>query len=526
MTSKRNYCNGNELHEKILKGVNILADYVGSTLGPRGRNVLLKEAEKEPFVTKDGVTVSRFVAFEDHFENAGTQIIKQVAAKTNEDAGDGTTTSTILARAALNEAQKFLRSGIAPIELKRGMDLASKEIIAHLREASRPIHKLEDITHIATISANGDKVVGKLVATAVDQAGKDGAINIEEARSIETNLDMVEGFIFDSGYISSRFITDERRRVASYENCLILVTDFKLDSVDEVLPVLELVAREGRPLLIVDDEIEGQILAALILNVLRGTMKVAAVKAPHYGEERQSLLSDLAISTGAKFITRQSGTSLKDIKLKDLGKMKTVEISKNRTTIAGGQAEHEKIEERIENLKTQMKEEESLQACERIQERITRLSNGIAVIRVGGSTQVEVIEKKHRIEDALEAVHSAQLGGIHAGGGVPLIRASEEIVAPKDLTEEQKIGFNIVLKIIKEPIRQMAFNAGDSPDLIVSKVLDSSGNSGWDFSTNKLVDMIEEGIIDPVEVTCCALQNAISATSTLITTGHAIIESK
>ena len=524
--SDRNYCDGTDLHEKILKGVNTLADNVSSTLGPKGRNVIIHELNKPPFVTKDGVTIAKFIKFKDHFENVGAQIVKQAASKTNDEAGDGTTTSTVLSRALLRESQKYIRSGVSPTELKRGMDLASKTIIEELQENAAPITSKEDIENIATISANGDKVIGEIVATAIDQAGKDGAVSIEEARSVETSLDVIEGFIFDSGYISPQFVTDERRGVAKHEDCYVFVTDHKLEVLEEMLPVLELVARENKPLVIVAEDIEGQLLAALIMNAMRGSMKVVAVKAPRYGEERRAILSDLAIATGAEFITRKSGTQLKDVKLKDLGKAKTVEILKNRTTIAGGNASYEKVEERIETIKDQIAAEESIQVCERMQERITRLASGIAVIRVGAPTQVEMIEKKHRIEDALEAVNSAQREGIHAGGGVSLARTAAKVVVPEDLPSEQQIGFRVVLRAIKEPIRQMAINAGLSPDIIVEKVTNLSDSKGFDFATEQEVDMLEAGIVDPVRVTCCALRNAVSVASTLITTNYAIIETE
>jgi len=512
------------LHEKISKGVNKLADNVAATLGPRGRNVILQKNNAPPIITKDGVTIANFISIKDPFENVGAQVVKQAAAKTNEEAGDGTTTSTVLSRALLNEAQKYLISGIPPVELKRGMDVACEEVIKVLAENSKSIRSREDISHIASISANGDKKIGELIATAVDKVGRDGAITIEEARSVDTSLDLVEGFIFDSGYISRSFITDERKASIKYEDCLIFVTDYKLDNVEEMIKLLELVAREGRPLLIVADEVEGQLLAALIMNAVRGTMKVAAVKAPRYGEERRGILSDLAVATGATFVSRKSGVTLKDVDLTHLGKAKTVEIIKSRTTIVGGAAEMEKVDERIEFLKKQIEQENSIKYCERLQERITRLASGIAVIRVGAATQIEMIEKKHRIEDALEAVRSAQLGGIHAGGGVPLVRASKKIKPPKGMSEEQKIGFNIVVSAVKEPIKQMARNAGESPDIIVKMIENKGGNKGYDFSTGKMVDLLEKGIIDPVRVTSCALMNAVSVVSTLITTGHAIIE--
>ena len=522
--TQRKYCSGDILHEKILKGIDVLADNVASTLGPRGRNVILQQVEKQPFITKDGITIARFVNLPDHFENAGVEIVKQAAAKTNEEAGDGTTTSTVLARRLIKESQKYLRSGVSPIELKRGMDLALEKTIDYLQENSTAISSKDDITHVATISANGDKIIGNLVATAIDKAGKDGAVTIEEARSVATTLDLIEGFIFESGYVSPSFITDDRRNLIKYEDCLIFVTDHKLENVEEMLPLLEVVARENKPFIIIADEIEGQLLAALIMNSLRGSMKVAAVKAPKYGEERRAFLEDLSIAVGAEFVSRASGIKLRDIKLKHLGRAKTVEILKNRTTIAGGKADFEKVDQQIERLKEQIKQEESIHTCEKIQERITRLASGIAVIYVGAPTQVEMIEKKHRIEDALEAVKAAQLGGIHAGGGVPLARASRYVKATKNIAQEQKLGFQIVLSSLEEPVKQMAINAGLPPDLIVHKVKTLKGNMGYNFANEKVVDMMQSGIVDPVRVTCCALANAVSVASILITTNCAIIE--
>jgi len=520
---EKKFNNGFGLHEKILKGVNDLANNVATTLGPKGRNVLLQSKTGSPVITKDGVTIAKFISFKEPFANAAAEIVKQAASRTNEEAGDGTTTSTVLARAMFIEAQKYLKSGISPIELKRGMDAAVVEIIQYLKNNSCEVTNKKDIANVATISANGDKLIGELIANAIDLAGKDGAITVEEARSVDTTLNVLEGFIFDSGFVSSQFTTDERRGIVRYEDCLIFVTDHKLESIDEMLPLLELVAREHRPLVIVADSVEGQFLASLIVNVVRGSMKVVAIKAPRYGEERRGILSDLAIATGAKFITRESGTSLKDIKLKDLGKAKTVESNKNTTTIVGGAPDIEKVEERIEILKEMIKNESSIDICERMQERITRLASGIAIIGVGAATQIEMIEKKHRIEDALGAVKAAQLGGIHAGGGAPLIKAAKAL-KPPDLSEEQKIGFDLVLKATKEPIRQMALNAGQSPDLIVNMVEDGNDNCGYDFAVGKITNLIEDGIIDPVQVTCSALQNAVSVASILITTDYAIVE--
>ena len=520
----KEYCNGNHLHQKILEGVNILADNVASTLGPRGRNVILQNKGRNPITTKDGVTVAKFIELKDPMRNAGAQILKQASEQTNNEAGDGTTTSTVLARAILQQAQKYITAGVSPIEIKRGIDKTVDAMVKKLAKLSKPISSEEDIEHIAIISANGDSKIGNLIAMAVDRAGKDGAISIEEARSVETSLDVIEGFIFDSGYLASAFITDERRGVVLYEDPLFLVTDHKIEHVEEILAVLEIVAREGRPFVIVAESIEGQALAAMIMNAVRGTMKVAAIKAPRYGEERRAILQDLALSTGATFVSRESGMKLQDITLEDLGSAKKIESYKQVTTVAGGKGDWEQIEEKIEAYKAELQQTDSLHECERIQERITKLASGIAVIRVGAATEIEMIEKRHRIEDALEAVKSAQLEGIVPGGGVALIRALKGLKV-KTSSEEQDIGVKIIKAAIEAPLRQMAKNAGESADLIIEKVRNSkSETKGWNFATGKVVNMIDAGIIDPVKVTRCALQNGASVATALITSNHAIVE--
>ena len=519
----KQYESGQTLQQKIAKGIDVLADNVAATMGPRGRNVILHQEGSNPIITKDGVTVAKFVDLEDPFENVGVQILKQVADQTNTDAGDGTTTSTVLARAIYNNAQKYIASGVCPVEIKRGMDKAVAQVVSILKEDSKPVKSKEDIKHVATISANGDKVIGDLIATAIDQAGKDGAITVEEARSLETSLDIVEGFRFDSGYISPQFINNERRHAVEYENPYILVTDAKIETVEEMLPVLELVAREGKPFVLVAENIEGQALAALIMNAVRGTMKVAAVKAPRYGEERREILKDLAVSTGATFVTTELGHDFSKVKLTDFGTAKKINITKNITTIVDGQGDGQQIQERIETLKETIKETESLQECEKYQERITRLASGIAIIRVGASTEIEMIEKKHRLEDALEAVRSAREEGLVSGGGVALLRVANKLEVECD-NDEQECGVKIIQSILTAPIRQMLINAGQSPDVIISEVSNLEGDMGYNVATGEFVDMYETGIIDPVKVTSSALKNAASVVSTLITTNHCIIQ--
>ena len=522
------YSSNKVLQEKILKGINKLADNVASTLGPKGRNVILHQKGKRPIITKDGVTVAEFVDLKDPVENATAQILKQASAQTNSVAGDGTTTATVLARAIYTEAYKYLSSDTSPVELKRGIDKAVEELVLKLKEISIPISSVEDIENIARISANGDTAIGKMIATAVDQVGKNGAITVEEARSLDSSLEVEEGFRFDGGFFSTQFMTDERRGVGSYNDALVLVTDQKLSTVDELMPALELTARESRPLIIVAEEVEGQALAALIMNAVRGTLKVMAVKAPRYGEERRNILKDLALSIGASFVSRESGKKLRDAQLNDLGQVKTVEASKYNTTFVGGSGERAKIEEKIELLKEEIKQTENIHECERLQERVTRLASGVAVIRVGAATEVEMIEKKHRVEDALEAVRAARMDGIVPGGGCALL-AARELAQITIEHPEQAHGAQAVLEAVSAPICQMAENAGLSPDLTLARVMEiqkknSSATIGFNFRTGKMESLQESGIIDPVLVTISALQNAASVASTLLTTNYAIIE--
>jgi chaperonin GroEL len=519
----RDYDNKQSLQNKIMRGANVLANNVASTLGPRGRNVLLQEKGKMPFITKDGVTVAAFVALDDPFENAAVEIIRQAAIETNNTAGDGTTTATILARAILREAQRYITAGLCPIELQRGIDATVKEITTNLEAMAKPITSAEDIAHIATISANNDASIGSLIALAVDRVGQDGSITIEESRSLETSLDVTEGFKLRAGYCASAFINDERRNMMVYEEPYYLITDHKITTVDQILPLLEAIAREGRPLIIVAEDIEGQALAAMIMNAMRGTLKIAAIKAPMYGHQRRNLLDDLAISVGATFLTRDSAKKLNDVDLSDLGSSKFIEASKYSTTIVGGSCNFEEIDTRIEALKSQIEQTESMSECEELQDRIVRLSSGVAVISVGGSTEVEMTEKKHRIEDALEAVRAAQEEGVIPGGGSALLRACETIMIVTDHSD-QAAGAAIVKEACKEPFIQMAKNAGLSADVLMKEVIDSKNNKGWDFRNNELVNMLSAGIIDPVKVTKAALRNAASCAGTLVTTNYGVAQ--
>ena len=518
------YKSGRQLNEKILDGANKLADAVGATLGPRGRNVILKEKGKRPLITKDGVTVARFVEFEDPFENLGAQVIKQASEATNAGAGDGTTTATVLARAILEKAQLHLAAGASPVEIKKGIDKAATAIIDELRLLSREVSTKEEIEQVATISANGDNGIGKLIASAVDQVGKGGAITIQPAQSNETSLELTEGFQFDSGILANAFITDERRGIMKFEDCLVLVTDQNITTIDDILPALEIVARDGRAFVIVAEDISGQALAALIMNKMKGTMNVAGIKAPRYGEERRNILSDLAVSIGATFVSRESGVQLRAVKLEHFGTAQTIEAGKRYTTIVGGNQDDDEVEKRIETLKLEIEREKSLAVCEKIQDRITRLASAIAIIKVGGATEIEMIEKKHRVEDALEAVNSAQQEGIIAGGSSVLLRVAKRIDV-KTETPEQQIGAEILKEALREPFRKMVSNAGLSPDIYLEKVENhTNSDAGLDVTLGEIVNMFTYGIIDPFKVVRCVIENASSAASILLTTEVGIVE--
>ena len=518
---------GEELRQAIVKAVNELAEPVASTLGPKGQNVLLKNKGKPCYVTKDGVTVAKEFGGIDPVTDAIAEIVKQASHETNTSAGDGTTTSTVLTRAIINEAQRYISSGVSPIEIKRGMDKTCEALIEGLISIARPIRSVEDIQHIARISANNDRTIGDLVARAVDLAGKDGTVIIEEARSNKTSLNLIEGFKIDSGFAAGAFMTDERRGICYYDNPLVLVTDERLETVDEMLPLLEQVARDGRPLVIVAEEIEGQALAALIMNAIRGTMRIVGIKAPRYGEERKSILKDLAISVGADYISREAGLLMRDVKIEHLGTCKSIEVGKSLTTFVGVKGEGQAVEERIEAVKGLLRQTESEHEAKILNERITRLASGVSVIRVGGATDVEMVETKHRIEDALEAVKSAQKDGIITGGGTALLNAI--FVTDGDEldfeNEDQGLGCKILLKACEAPFRQLCRNAGLSEDILLKEVQSQNDvNCGYDFRNHEMCNMYEAGIIDPVKVTKTALTNAVSAASTLLNTNHAIIQ--
>ncbi len=523
----KQYSNGKNLHQLMLDGINILADNVASTYGPKGRNVILRKKDGRPIITKDGVTVARFVNLEDPFQDAAVEIVKQASERTNSDAGDGTTTSTILARAIFSKSLDLIDRGLSPVEVKRGLDKVCKLVCEKIEERSKPISSIEDIAFVAKISANNDQVVGDLVSTAVDKVGKWGSVTIEDGRSTETTLDLVEGFRFQSGYLSNYFVTDERRNVCRYENALLFLCDAQIDQVQTILPVLEIAAREQKPVVLISDDIEGQALSALVMNSARGSMKVAAVKSPKYGEERRSVMSDLAISTGAKYFRTMMGDQIRDVSINDLGTCQSIEISKYGTIIVGGGGDFEELSSRLEDLKQQVKDAETLVDAEQIQERVTRLSSGVAIIRVGAATEIEMMEKKHRIEDALEAVRSAQQEGVVAGGGLTLYRISQTIlddIRNIELTDDQKFAAEIFYDVLRSPIDTMSCNAGYDFETVNSAIENEKDSVGYNFLTGEVSEMFDSGIIDPAKVTKNALVNAVSAAGTLLTTNFAIIE--
>ena len=515
-----------QLQEKLSSGVNKLADCVAVTLGPRGRNVMLRTAGR-PVITKDGVTVARFFETADPFEDAAASVLKEVAENTNSSAGDGTTTSTVLARSIFNEAQKYVRAGHDPLELKRGMDKTMTAVLERLEEVSRPVQTFDEVKNVATISANNDSGIGELIATATDQAGDEGAVTVRAGKAEETKLNLVEGFRFDAGYAAQAFVTNERKNNVDYRDPLFLITDERIDQVAQILPILEQVAREDRPLIIVADAVEGQALAALIMNTVRGSMKVAACKAPKYGRERRDILSDLALATGATFITRGCDIELEQVKLSHLGQAKQIEIEKNSTTVVDGNGVWEAIENKIEALKSEIKQTDDFDESRRLQHRITRLQSGVAIIEVGAASEIEMVEKKHRIEDALEAVRSAQQKGIVPGGGAALLHCGDVKV---DLhTNTEQFGRQILLAALEAPVRQIAKNCSASGDLIVDSIRKSakrkkSSAYGYDFLQESVVDMFERGIVDPTKVTMTALRNAVSVVTTLLTTATCLIK--
>jgi chaperonin GroEL len=510
--------------EKILEGVNVLADAVKATLGPRGRNVVIEKSWGSPTVTKDGVTVAKEIELEDKFANMGAQMVKEVASKTSDVAGDGTTTATVLAQAIFREGARMVAAGHSPIELKRGIDKAVALVVEGLKKMAKQTKGQKDIAQVGTISANGDEYIGKLIAEAMDKVGKEGVITIEEAKSMETTLDVVEGMQFDRGYLSPYFVTDADRMEAVLEDPYILIFEKRLSAMKDMLPVLEQVARSGKPLMIIAEEVEGEALATLVVNKLRGTLHVCAVKAPGFGDRRKEMLKDIAVLTGGQAITEDLGLKLESVTLKDLGRAKRMTVDKDNTTIVDGAGKKAEIEGRMKQIRTQIEDTTSDYDREKLQERLAKLSGGVAVIKVGAATETEMKEKKARVEDALNATRAAVEEGIVPGGGVALVRAIASMEKIEGLSVEQNVGVQIVKRACEEPCRQIAANAGKEGSIVVDKVKNGKGGFGYNAATDTFEDLIEAGVIDPTKVVRSALQNAASVASLLITTEALVAE--
>lgn len=509
---------------RIVAGVNLLANAVKVTLGPKGRNVVLERSFGAPLITKDGVSVAKEIELRDKFENMGAQLVKQVAAKTSDVAGDGTTTATVLAQAMVQEGMKDVVAGLNPIDLKRGMDLAVGAVVEALRKLSRPCTTSKEIGQIGAISANADEAIGKIIADAMAKVGKDGAITIEDGKSLESELEVVEGMQFDRGYLSSYFINQPEKQSIMLEEPYILLHDKKISAIHDLLPVLEAVAKTGKPLLVVAEEVEGEALATLVVNSLRGTFKAAAVKAPGFGDRRKAMLEDIAILTGGTVIEEQTGKQLKNAVLEDLGRAKRVEIEKESTTLVGGAGERAAVESRVKAIRRQIDEAASDYDKEKLQERVAKLAGGVAVIRVGAATEVEMKEKKARVEDALNATRAAVEEGIVAGGGVALLRARAQLAPLQGANSDQEAGIRIVLRALEEPLRQIAANAGEEASVVLNRVLEHSGNFGWNAATGEYGDLFEMGVIDPTKVSRTALQNATSVAGLILTTDASVVE--
>ena len=507
---------GEQSRQAILRGVNQLADAVKVTLGPKGRNVVLDKKFGSPTITKDGVTVAKEIDLKDPLENMGAQMVREVASKTSDTAGDGTTTATVLAQAIYREGARNVVAGANPMELKRGIEKAVEAMTAEIKKMAKPV-KGNMIAQVGTISANSDATIGTIIAEAMEKVGKDGVITVEEARTLETTLDVVEGMQFDRGYLSPYFVTDPERMEVVLENPVILIHEKKISSMKDLLPVLEQVARLGRPLLIIAEDIEGEALATLVVNKLRGTLQVAAVKAPGFGDRRKAMLEDIAILTGGNAITEDLGVKLENIKLEDLGKAKKITIDKDNTTIVEGGGVSGKIEGRVKQIRVQVEETTSDYDREKLQERLAKLVGGVAVIKVGAATETEMKEKKARVEDAMHATKAAVEEGIVPGGGVALIRASKSLDALK-LEGDQKIGVQIIRRAIEEPARWIATNAGLEGSIIVNQIKDGKGDEGFNAATETFEDLVKAGVIDPAKVVRNALQNASSIASLLLTT--------
>ncbi len=509
--------------ESMLKGVNTLADAVKVTLGPKGRNVILDKSFGSPTVTKDGVTVAKEIELEDKFENMGAQMVKEVASKTSDVAGDGTTTATILAQAIYREGSKLVAAGHNPMELKRGIEKGVETVVEELKKLSKPTKEQKEISQVGKISANNDETIGNIIAEAMAKVGKEGVITVEEAKSMETTLDIVEGMQFDRGYISPYFVTNPEKMEAVLEDALILINEKKISNMKDLLPVLEQIAKMGKPLLIIAEEVEGEALATLVVNKLRGTLKCAAVKAPGFGDRRKAMLEDIATLTGGQMLSEEMGVKLESISLKDLGKAKRITIDKDNTTIIEGAGESKAIAGRVKQIRAQIEETTSDYDKEKLQERLAKLVGGVAVINVGAATETEMKEKKARVEDALNATRAAVEEGIVAGGGVAYLRTLPAIEKIK-LPDAQQFGLNILKKALEEPIRWIAQNAGHDGSIVIEKVKNEKGNMGFDAQEEEYTDMVKAGIIDPTKVVRTALQNAASVAALLLTTEAMVAE--
>src|SRR5476649_1093048 len=514
-----------DARDRMLHGVDILANAVKVTLGPKGRNVVLDKSFGAPRITKDGVTVAKEIELEDKFENMGAQMVREVASRTSDQAGDGTTTATVLAAAIVREGCKSVAAGMNPMDLKRGIDLAVEAVVEHLKANSKKVTSNAEIAQVGTISANGDKEIGDYLAKAMEKVGNEGVITVEEAKSLETELDIVEGMQFDRGYISPYFITNADKMRVEMEDAYVLICEKKLSGLQELLPLLEAVVQTSKPLVIIAEDIEGEALATLVVNKLRGGLKVAAVKAPGFGDRRKAMLQDIAVLTGGQAISEDLGIKLENVTLAMLGKAKKVMIDKENTTIVNGSGKKKDIEDRITQIKAQIEETTSDYDKEKLQERLAKLAGGVAVIRVGGATEVEVKERKDRVDDAMHATRAAVEEGVLPGGGVALLRASEGLRKLRAGNDDQKTGIEIVRKALSTPARQIALNAGEDGSIIVGKILEKDQyNFGFDAQSGEYVDMMKKGIIDPTKVVRAALQNAASIAGLLITTEAMVAE--
>jgi chaperonin GroEL len=509
---------------RIVKGVNVLADAVKVTLGPKGRNVVLERSFGSPLITKDGVTVAKEIELADKFENMGAQMVKQVASKTADVAGDGTTTATVLAQSIVQEGMKYVAAGMNPTDIKRGIDSAVQAVVDQLKTTSRPCTANREIAQVGAISANSDHAIGEMIARAMEKVGKEGVITVEDGKSLQNELDVVEGMQFDRGYISPYFVNNPDKQTAVLEDPLILLHDKKISNIRELLPVLEEVAKAGRPLLIVAEDVDGEALATLVVNAMRGVLKVAAVKAPGFGDRRKAMLEDIATLTGATVIAEETGRQLEKAKLADLGRAKRVEIHKENTTIIDGAGDKAKISARVQSIRQQIEEATSDYDREKLQERVAKLAGGVAVIRVGAATEVEMKEKKDRVDDALHATRAAVEEGIVPGGGVALLRARGAVTGLKGANADQDAGIRIVLRALEAPLRAIAANAGDEPSVVIAKVLEGKGAFGYNAATGEYGDLLQMGVIDPTKVARTALQNAASVASLILTTDATVAE--